>query len=92
MRGQETREWNIFKEIFSENWEDFQKEHSRYDNSYYDGLVEKMLHGVIYRHIVLTMPDNLMLVFYKYSVELYGKFFSCGARCLDVFFREVRGN
>jgi len=99
-------------------------EHSRYDNSYYEGLVEKMLScgnpeemghreylcescgvgrrlvsmsckstlclrcgkvyvdnwvsqvskmlhaGGIYRHIVLTMPDNLRLVFYKYSVEL----------------------
>lgn len=145
MRGQEKQGWNIFKGIFSENWDGFKKEHSRYYNKYYDELVEKMLscgnpeemgyieylcqscgegrrlvsmsckstlclrcgkvyvdnwvsqvskmlhEGVIYRHIVLTMPDNLRTVFYKYSVELYGKFFSCGAKCLDDFFGEVRG-
>ncbi|MBC8554312.1 MAG: transposase [Candidatus Brocadiales bacterium] len=145
MRGQETLGWNIFKEIFSDNWDGFKKDHSRYDTKYYDGLVEKMLscgnpeemgyieylcqscgdgrrlvpmsckstlclrcgkvyvdnwvsqvskmlhNGVIYRHIVLTMPDNLRSLFYKYSVELYGKFFSCGAKCLDDFFGEVRG-
>jgi len=127
MRVQETRGWSIFKEIFSENWEGFKMEHSGYDNSYYEGLVEKMLScgnpeemgyieylcescgvgrrlvpmsckstlclrcgkvyvdnwvsqvgkmlhaGAIYRHIVLTMSDNLRLVFYKYSVELYEK-------------------
>jgi hypothetical protein len=37
------------------------------------------------------MPDNLRTVFYKYSEELYGKFFLCGAKCLDDFFGEVRG-
>ncbi len=39
----------------------------------------------------MTMPDNLRQIFYKYSGELYGKFFSCGAKCLDDFFGEVRG-
>lgn len=145
MQAEEKQGWNIFKEIFSENWDGFKREHFRYDNQYYDSLVEKMLScgnpeemgyieylcqscgegrrlvpmsckstlclrcgkvyvdnwvsqvskmlhvGVIYRHIVLTMPDNLRTVFYKYSEELYGKFFLCGAKCLDDFFGEVRG-
>lgn len=145
MRGQEKQGWNVFKKIFSENWDSFKMEHSRYDNQYYDSLVEKMLscgnpeemgyieylcqscgqgrrllsmscksalclrcgkvyvdnwvsqvskmlhEGVIYRHIVLTMPDNLRTVFYKYSGELYGEFFACGVKCLDDFFSEVRG-
>lgn len=37
------------------------------------------------------MPDNLRAVFYKYSEALYGKFFSCGVKCLDAFFSDVRG-
>ncbi len=145
MRNQEKQGWNVFKKIFSENWEGFKEKHSRYDSEYYDELVNKMLscgnpeemgyieylcqscgqgrrlvsmscksslclrcgkvyvdnwvsqvskmlhEGVIYRHIVLTMPDNLRTVFYKNSEELYGKFFSCGVKCLDNFFSEVRG-
>lgn len=145
MRCQEKQGWNVFKKIFSENWEGFKKSHSRYDNEYYNELVNKMLscgnpeemgyieylcqscgegrrllsmsckstlclrcgkvyvdnwvsqvskmlhEGVIYRHIVLTIPDNLRAVFYKYSEELYGKFFSCGVKCLDDFFSDVRG-
>ncbi len=43
------------------------------------------------RHIVLTMLGKLRSVFYKYSAEVYGKFFSYGTKCLDVFFGEVRG-
>ncbi len=145
MRVQEKQGWNVFKDIFLDNWDSFKLNHSRYDTKYYDRLVEKMLscgnpeemgyieylcqscgegrrlvpmscksalclrcskvyvdnwvsqvsrmlhEGVIYRHIVLTMPDSLRQVFYKYPRELYGKFFSCGAKCLDDFFGEVRG-
>lgn len=54
--------------------------------------VSKMLHeGVIYRHIVLTMPEELRDIFYKYSKELYGKIFLRGINCLDEFYSIVKG-
>ena len=38
-----TRDWNIFKQIFADHWEPFQRAHPRYQTAYYDGLVAKML-------------------------------------------------
>ena len=35
--------WNIFKQIFAEHWGEFKHVHLRYNTSYYDGLVDKML-------------------------------------------------
>jgi Putative transposase/Transposase zinc-binding domain len=37
------RNWNIFKQIFAEHWEGFTHAHPRYQTSYYEGLVAKML-------------------------------------------------
>src|SRR5438132_4780267 len=34
---------NVFQQIFAEHWEAFQHAHPRYQTSYYDGLVAKML-------------------------------------------------
>src|SRR5712691_3483034 len=34
---------SVFKQIFSDRWELFQRAHPRYQTSYYDGLVAKML-------------------------------------------------
>jgi len=52
--------------------------------------VSKMLHeGVIYRHIVLTIPEKLRKTFYKHEEELLGSLMSCGVKCLDDFFRRV---
>ena len=101
-----------FKQIFTDHWEAFKKKHSRYNNTYYDDVIGKMLDcgdpqkmgyarytcfncgnshtvamtckssfclscsipyadrwidfigrrllpGVIYRHVVLTVPDFL---------------------------------
>jgi len=48
--------------------------------------VSKMLHsGVIYRHIVLTLPDQLRDVFYKerYNGDLLSAFMRCGYECLE---------
>lgn len=54
--------------------------------------VSKMLHeGVIYRHIVLTMPEILRTTFYRRSKELLGPLMRCGVRCLDDFFSRVSG-
>jgi hypothetical protein len=37
--------WSVFQQIFAEHWEAFQHAHPRYQTSYYDGLVAKMLRG-----------------------------------------------
>ena len=38
-----SRDWNVFQQIFAEHWDEFQRAHPRYQTSYYDGLVAKML-------------------------------------------------
>ena len=38
-----SRAWNVFKQIFADHWEPFQRAHPRYQTAYYDGLVAKML-------------------------------------------------
>lgn len=54
--------------------------------------VSKMLHeGVIYRHIVLTVPDVLRTPFYQNAEVLLSPFMKCGVKCLDEFFSEVSG-
>jgi hypothetical protein len=54
--------------------------------------VSKMLHeGVIYRHIVLTVPDVLRTPFYQNADVLLSPFMKCGVKCLDDFFSEVSG-
>ncbi len=37
------RAWSVFKQIFADHWEALQHAHPRYQTSYYDGLVAKML-------------------------------------------------
>ncbi len=37
------------------------------------------------------MPEDLRRVFYKYSEELYRELFSCGVKCLNDFFSELKG-
>ena len=52
--------------------------------------VSKMLHdGVIYRHIVLTVPDVFRTPFYRNAQELLSALMRCGVRCLDDFFSQV---
>src|SRR5947209_14994979 len=38
-----SRDWNVFTQIFAEHWDGFTRAHPRYQTSYYDGLVAKML-------------------------------------------------
>jgi hypothetical protein len=139
------RGWSVFKQIFADHWEAFQHAHPRYQTSYYDGLVAKMLRcgdpdqmgyiayrclqcgegthrvamscksslclrcakvyvdnwvsqvskvlheGVIYRHIILTVPALLRTTFYRNAAVLLSAFMRCGVTCLDDFFSEVRG-
>lgn len=145
MIAEPSRDWNVFKQIFVEHWDGFKRVHPRYNQRYYDGLVDKMLRcgnpekmgyieyrclhcgegthrvamscksslclrcakvyvdnwvsqvstmlheGVIYRHIVLTMPEMLRKTFYQQSQDLLRPFMRCGVRCLDDFFSRVSG-
>ena len=43
MSAAPSRDWSVFKQIFADHWEPFQHAHPRYQTSYYDGLVTKML-------------------------------------------------
>jgi len=55
--------------------------------------VSRMLHeGVIYRHIVLTMPAMLRQTFYQHAGVLLSAFMRCGVRCLDDVFSRVSGH
>ena len=54
--------------------------------------VSTMLHeGVIYRHIVLTVPAVLRTTFYQNAAALLSPFMRCGVRCLDDVFSRVSG-
>jgi Transposase zinc-binding domain/Putative transposase len=54
--------------------------------------VSKMLHeGVIYRHIILTVPAMFRTTFYHNAAVLLSALTRCGAQCLDDFYSEVRG-
>jgi hypothetical protein len=54
--------------------------------------VSQMLHeGVIYRHIVLTMPAMLRKTFYQQAKAVLSPFMRCGVRCLDDCFSRVSG-
>jgi len=54
--------------------------------------VSKMLQeGVIYRHIVLTVPAVLRTSVYRNAPRLLSPFMPCGVRCLDEVFRRLSG-
>src|SRR5437870_9309604 len=138
-------DWSVFKPIFADHWKPFQHAHPRYQTSYYEGLVTKMLacghpekigylayrclhcgqgkhlvsmscksslclrcakvyvddwvaqvgkmlhEGVIYRHIVLTVPEVLRTTFYQNAQALLSPFMKCGVKCLDDFLSTVSG-
>jgi predicted SnoaL-like aldol condensation-catalyzing enzyme len=140
-----SRDWSVFKQIFADHWEAFQHAHPRYQTSYYDGLVAKMLgcgnpaqmgyieyrclhcgqgkhlvsmscksslclrcakvyvdtwvsqvsqvlhEGVIYRHIILTVPAMFRTTFYQNAAIVLSAFMRCGVQCLDEFYSAVRG-
>ncbi len=139
------RDWNVFQQIFAEHWDGFKHAHPRYQTSYYDGLVAKMLRcgdpdqmgyveyrclqcgegthrvamscksslclrcakvhvdnwvsqvsqvlheGVIYRHIILTVPAMFRTTFYQNAAVVLSAFMRCGGQCLDDFYSDVRG-
>jgi uncharacterized protein (DUF983 family) len=145
MLAQSFGDWSVFKQIFADHWEAFQHAHPRYQTSYYDGLVAKMLGcgnpeymgyleyrcphcgqgkhlvamscksslclrcakvyvanwvsqvskilhaGVIYRHIILTVPAMFRTTFYQNAAVVLSAFMRCGAQCLDDVYSTVRG-
>src|ERR671912_1131042 len=54
--------------------------------------VSQVLHeGVIYRHIILTVPAMFRVTFYQHAAVVLSTLIRCGARCLDDFYSTVRG-
>ena len=43
MMAEPSRDWNVFKQIFAEHWDEFTHAHRRYQTPYYNGLVAKMV-------------------------------------------------
>jgi hypothetical protein len=43
MMAAPSRDWSVFKQIFADHWDTFQHAHPRYQTTYYNGLVAKML-------------------------------------------------
>jgi len=55
--------------------------------------VSKMLHpGVIYRHVILTVPEQLRINFYQARHEgaFLSAFMRCGYECLEAAVRQVK--
>ena len=54
--------------------------------------VSRVLHaGVIYRHIILTVPAMFRTTFYQTAAVVLRAFIRCGAQCLDDFYSTVKG-
>ncbi len=54
--------------------------------------VSTMLHaGVIYRHIILTVPAMFRTTFYHNAALVLSALMRCGVQCLADFYSDVRG-
>ena len=54
--------------------------------------VSQVLHeGVIYRHIILTVPAMFRTTFYQNAAVVLSAFMRCGAQCLDDFYSHGQG-
>jgi hypothetical protein len=145
MRAAPARDWNVFKQIFADHWNEFQQAHPRYQTAYYDNLVAKMLacgnpekmgyveyrclqcgqgthrvsmsckssmclrcakvyvdhwvsqvstmlhEGVIYRHIILTVPAMFRTTFYQNAALLLSALMRCGVQCMDEVLSAAKG-
>ena len=62
---------------------------------YVDNWVSQVSHvlheGVIYRHIILTVPAIFRTIFYQNAVAVLSAFMRCGAQCLDDFYSTITG-
>ena len=67
-----------------------------YVDEWVSQVSDKLYEGVIYRHIVLTVPEKLRATFYTNGEKLLGKVMATGVKCLDDFFsyvsrKEIKG-
>lgn len=54
--------------------------------------VSQVLHaGVIYRHIILTVPALFRMTFYQNAAVVLSALMRCGVQCMDDFYSDVRG-
>lgn len=54
--------------------------------------VSQVLHeGVIYRHIILTVPAMFRPTLYQNAAVVLSAFMRCGAQCLDDFYSTIEG-
>jgi len=54
--------------------------------------VSQVLHeGIIYRHIILTVPAMFRTTFYQRAAIVLSAFMRCGVQCLDDFYSAVKG-
>ena len=54
--------------------------------------VSRVLHeGVIYRHIILTVPAMFRTIFDQNAAVVLSALIRCGAQCLDDFYSTVKG-
>jgi hypothetical protein len=54
--------------------------------------VSQVLHeGVIYRHIILTVPAMFRTTFYHNATLLLSALMRCGVQCLDDFYSTIKG-
>jgi hypothetical protein len=62
---------------------------------YVDNWVSQVSHklheGVIYRHIILTVPAMFRTIFYRNAAAVLSAFMRCGAQCLDDFYSTITG-
>jgi hypothetical protein len=62
---------------------------------YADNWVSQVSHvlheGVIYRHIILTVPAMFRRTFYQNAAVVLSAFMRCGAQCLDAFYSIIQG-
>jgi hypothetical protein len=140
-----SRDGRVFKQIFADHWEPFQRAHRRYQTAYDDDLVAKMRAGgnpekmgdiasrclqcgqgkhlvamscksslclrcakvyvdhwvsqvrqvlpagVIYRHIILTVPAMFRTTFDHNAAGVLSALMRGGVQCLDDVESEVRG-
>ena len=49
------------------------------------------MQGVIYRHIILTVPALFRTTFYQHAAVVLSAFMRCGGQCLDDFYSAVKG-
>jgi putative transposase/transposase-like zinc-binding protein len=62
-----------------------------YADTWVDQVSQVLHEGVIYRHIILTVPAMFRTTFYQHAAVVLRAFMRCGRQCLDDFYSTVRG-